>query len=172
MRMLIADRGAGEPISLGAALAAGKKVAPRATALLAPGTIEAVGSSATQLRSLLVELNALTSRQSQELAALSSSLRRSAEGIEGVTTGGELARSVARIDTLTARLAVTSSSLDAAARSLDVVLGRVERGEGTLGLLSADDQLYTNLNSVAENLNALVLDIQANPRRYIDVSVF
>ena len=35
MRMLIADRGAGEPISLGAALAAGKKVAPRATALLA-----------------------------------------------------------------------------------------------------------------------------------------
>ena len=147
-------------------------VLQRMTTLLAPGTIDAVGSSATQLRSLLLELNALTSRQRDELAALSSSLRRSAQGIEGVTTGPELERSVARIDTLTARLAVTSTSLDAAARSLDVVLGRVERGEGTLGLLSADEQLYTNLNSVAENLTALVLDIQENPRRYINVSVF
>lgn len=35
MRTLVADRGAGEPISLGAALAAGKKVAPQATGLLA-----------------------------------------------------------------------------------------------------------------------------------------
>lgn len=147
-------------------------VLQRMTALLAPGTIDAVGNSATQLRSLLLELNTLTSRQSEQLAALSSSLRRSAEGIEGVTTGPELERSVARIDTLTERLAVTSSSLDAAARSLDVVLSRVERGEGTLGLLSADEQLYTNLNSAAENLNALVLDIQENPRRYINVSVF
>lgn len=147
-------------------------VLQRATALLAPETIEAVGGSAAQLRTLLRDLNALTVRQSEELAALSSSLRRSAQGVEGVTTGPELGRSVARIDTLTARLAVTSSSLDSAVRSLDAVLGRVERGEGTLGLLSADERLYTNLNAAAENLNALVVDIQANPRRYIDVSVF
>lgn len=147
-------------------------VLQRATALLAPETIEAVGGSAAQLRTLLRDLNALTVRQSEELAALSSSLRRSAQGVEGVTTGPELGRSVARIDTLTARLAVTSSSLDSAIRSLDAVLGRVERGEGTLGLLSADERLYTNLNAAAENLNALVVDIQANPRRYIDVSVF
>lgn len=147
-------------------------VLQRVTRMLAPGTIDAVGTSATELRSLLVELNALAANQRAELAALSGSLRRSAQGIEGATAGPELERSVARIDTLTARLAGTSLSLDAAVQSLDAVLGRVERGEGTLGLLSADEQLYTNLNSVAENLNMLVIDIRENPRRYIDLRVF
>lgn len=144
----------------------------RINALLAPGTINAVGQSAGELRTLLVELNALTARQRQELTELSGSLRRSAAGIEGATAGPELARSVARIDSLTARMNTTSVSLDVAARSLDAVLGRVERGEGTLGLLSTDDELYVNLNAAAANINALVVDIRANPSRYIDLRVF
>lgn len=144
----------------------------RITSLLAPQTIGAVGRSASELQTLLVELNGLAARQRQELAALSTSLRRSAEGIEGVTTGPELGRAVARIDSLTVRLSATSTSLDVAAQSLDAVLGRIERGEGTLGLLSADEALYTNLNSAAENLNALVVDIRENPGRYLDVRVF
>lgn len=43
MRTLIADRGAGEPISLGAALIAGKKVAPDTTSLLAEDHRTALG---------------------------------------------------------------------------------------------------------------------------------
>lgn len=147
-------------------------VLQRINSLLSPQTIGGVGRSVEELQALLGELSAMTTHQRQELAALSSSLRRSAAGIEGATAGPELARSVARIDSLTARLNETSTSLDAAGRSLETVLARIERGEGTLGLLSADEQLYTNLNSVAENLNALVLDIQENPRRYIDLRVF
>ena len=147
-------------------------VLQRINSLLSPQTIGGVGRSVEELQALLGELSAMTSQQRQELAALSSSLRRSAAGIEGATAGPELARSVARIDSLTARLNQTSTSLDAAGRSLETVLARIERGEGTLGLLSADEQLYTNLNSAAENLNALVLDIQENPRRYIDLRVF
>jgi phospholipid/cholesterol/gamma-HCH transport system substrate-binding protein len=144
----------------------------RITTLLSPQTIGSVGQSASELQTLLVELNALASRQREELAALSTSLRRSAAGIEDVTTGPELGRAVARIDSLTVRLGTTSTSLDLAARSLDTVLGRIERGEGTLGRLSQDEALYTNLNSAAENLNALVVDIRENPGRYIDLRVF
>jgi phospholipid/cholesterol/gamma-HCH transport system substrate-binding protein len=144
----------------------------RINTLLAPGTIESVGASAEGLRTLLAELNRLAARQSQELAAVSTSLRRSAAGIEGATAGPELARSVARIDSLTLRLNQTSTSLDAAAQSLGVVVGRMERGEGTLGRLSEDEQLYTNLNTAAANLNELLVDIRENPKRYIDVSVF
>ena len=144
----------------------------RITTLLSPQTIGSVGQSASELQTLLMELNALASRQREELAALSTSLRRSAAGIEDITTGPELGRAVARIDSLTVRLGTTSTSLDLAARSLDAVLGRIERGEGTLGRLSQDEALYTNLNSAAENLNALVVDIRENPGRYIDLRVF
>lgn len=144
----------------------------RITSLLAPQTIGDVRSSASQLQALLVELNALASRQRDELAALSGSLRRSAEGLEGVTTGPELERTVARFDSLALRMNETSTSLEVAARSLDTVLGRIERGEGTLGRLSADEELYTNLNSAAVNLNSLLVDIRENPNRYIDLRVF
>lgn len=144
----------------------------RITTLLAPQTIGDVRNSASQLQALLVELNALASRQRQELAALSGSLRRSAEGLEGVTTGPELGRAVARIDSLTVRMNATTSSLEVAARSLDTVLGRMERGEGTLGRLSVDESLYTNLNTAVTNVNALVEDIRENPGRYIDLRVF
>ena len=147
-------------------------VLQRVTQLLAPGTINAVGTSATELQSLLTQLSAVVARQQQELTALSGSLRRSAAGIEGAAAGPELGRSVARIDSLTLRLNETSGTLDAAVQSLDTVLGRAARGEGTLGRLSEDEELYTNLNTAAVNLNALLVDIRENPDRYIDLRVF
>jgi phospholipid/cholesterol/gamma-HCH transport system substrate-binding protein len=147
-------------------------VLARIQTLLSPRTIGAVGESATEMQSLLVELRGMTARQRVELAELSGSLRRSAVGLEGVTTGPELARAVARIDSLTVRLNTTTASLDVAARSLDTVLGRMERGEGTLGMLSTNDDLYINLNTAAASLNELIVDIRANPGRYLDIGIF
>lgn len=147
-------------------------VLTRVNALLSPETIGAVGESGTELQALLAELNELAAHQRVELAALSGSLRRSAEGIEGAATGGELERSLAQIDSLTGRLNQASASLGRASSSLETVLTRLERGEGTLGKLSLDEELYVNLNEAAANLNALVADIRENPRRYLNVSVF
>lgn len=151
----------------------------RVNALLAPRTVDAVGESAIELQALLDELNALVARQQTELAATTASLRRAAGGVEGVTTAPELQAAIARLDELTARLNTTSTNLSEASQSLDLVLGRIEQGEGTLGRLSTDEELYTNLNQAAanisqaaENLDALVTDFQANPRKYINVRVF
>ena len=46
------------------------------------------------------------------------------------------------------------------------------RGEGTLGLLSRDEALYTTLVSAAANLDALLIDVKANPGRYVKVEIF
>jgi phospholipid/cholesterol/gamma-HCH transport system substrate-binding protein len=147
-------------------------VLERMTTLLSQQTIGAVGSSAQELQTLLGELNGLASQQRLELAALSSSLRASAAGVERATTGGELERTVARIDALTLQLDQTTQTLDQASTSLATVLGRMERGEGTLGKLSANDELYDNLNATVASLNDLVADIKREPRRYFNVRVF
>lgn len=164
-----------EPGMLDAAAGLGgqaETVLARLDALLSQRTVGAVGESAVELQALLTELNALTARQRVELAEVSASLRRSAAGVERATAGPQLERSVARIDSLTARLDATSETLGRASVSLETVLGRIERGEGTLGRLIADDQLYDNLNTTAVTLRELIADIQRDPRRYLNVSVF
>ncbi len=49
---------------------------------------------------------------------------------------------------------------------LDAIIAKVEAGEGTLGELIQDDELYDNLKKVTVSLNQLVKDIQENPGRY------
>lgn len=59
-----------------------------------------------------------------------------------------------------------------ASTTLDNVFKKIERGEGTLGKLTKDEQLYLHIDSLVLNLSALVKDIKTNPNRYVSVSVF
>jgi phospholipid/cholesterol/gamma-HCH transport system substrate-binding protein len=144
----------------------------RVQAVLSEQTVGAMGSSALDLQRMLAEMSALAAQQRAELAALTASLRRSAAGVEGATTAPELVASIARLDGMTQQMDATISSLNRTSGALESVVGRMERGEGTLGRLSQDDELYRNLSEAARNLNALATDIRENPRRYINVRVF
>lgn len=76
-------------------------------------------------------------------------------------------------DTLAkAKIASTISNADKALGEFNMILGKVNRGEGSLGMLVNNDSLYKNLNSASEQLNQLVEDVKLNPQRYINVSVF
>lgn len=144
----------------------------RAGELLSRDNIGGVGTSIDELQQVLRELSALASQQRQELSSLTQSLRRSAEGVESATTGPQLEQAVNNVESLTTRLDAATVSLESASTSLDEVLGRIERGEGTLGRLTVDESLYDNMNDAVSSIRQLAEDIQANPRRYIDVSVF
>lgn len=92
----------------------------------------------------------------------------------------------AGLDTLTQRVAggegslgrmVTSDSLyrslhDVVARS-DSLLRRVEEGRGTAGRLMVDEALYEELLRTLGEVNTILADLRADPRRYIPpVEVF
>lgn len=149
------------------------EVLVRIRTLLDEGTVEAVQGSAGELEELLTELSAMTREQRGALERLTASLNRSAEGLEDAAAAGpDAARAIARADSAMATLSETSRNLDGAVSSLRELLGRMERGEGTLGRLAQDDALYVNLNRAAESVASLLADVQANPRRYINVSIF
>ncbi|WP_336963621.1 MlaD family protein [Chryseobacterium contaminans] len=80
---------------------------------------------------------------------------------------GNLAQSID-----TKQLNATIASLDATVGKLNQVIGGIDKGEGSLGKLMKDDKLYNNLNSASSNLNSLIEDMKANPKRYINFSVF
>ena len=66
----------------------------------------------------------------------------------------------------------TGEALLSAAASLDEILGRIERGEGMLGQLSRDSELYDTLTETARSIQLLANDIRENPGRYVKVEIF
>jgi phospholipid/cholesterol/gamma-HCH transport system substrate-binding protein len=106
--------------------------------------------------------------------------------IEGATDSGQMAVIVGNAQTGTASLkdaAADIQSLTAAARvheanlirvllAADSILGRIDAGQGTLGMLSRDSALYNETTETMRELHRLIEDIQANPRKYFKFSVF
>jgi len=150
-----------------------EEVLSRIQALLDEPTVEAIQSGAVELRDLLAQLSALAESQGEEVARLTASLNRSAEGLEVAAGSGEdWARAVARADSTLATAQETSRVLLNASSSLETILQRMEAGEGTLGQLSTDSTLYETLASAAESIRALAEDIRVNPGRYVKIEIF
>lgn len=66
-------------------------------------------------------------------------------------------------------------TLDKAAVSMEAlsqIMSGVKEGEGTVGLLLNDSNLYKRLESSSHQLEILLEDIRQNPKKYFSVSVF
>ena len=155
------------------------EVAERVKDLLSEEMVSDLQGSVSEARQLLERLSGTVSEQRGELRALTQSLRRSAEGLEKVTTGPELEETVKEVRALTDRADEVLAGLDISSKSLESILGRIDRGEGTLGKLTTDEALYDNVANAAANLDkasveisALLEDIRLKPKKYLKLSLF
>jgi phospholipid/cholesterol/gamma-HCH transport system substrate-binding protein len=55
---------------------------------------------------------------------------------------------------------------------LDSILLAASEGKGSVGQLLVNDSLYYNLQNSLHSLDALLIDLQKNPKKYINVTVF
>lgn len=155
----------------------GELVLDRVGALLSDSTITSLGASIQDLQALLSELSDVTRSESGTIKDMIASLNRAAQGLESMTadgprTGAELASAVTYADSLLQHMNQASVRLDQAAGSLEVIMARMERGEGTLGQLSTNDSLYHTLTATVESVRLLMVDLRENPGRYINLSIF
>lgn len=58
------------------------------------------------------------------------------------------------------------------ADNLSRMLASINAGEGTVGELMNDKELYDNLAAASGNLSALLADLKEHPARYVHISVF
>ncbi|MCY3810058.1 MAG: MlaD family protein [Gemmatimonadetes bacterium] len=140
--------------------------------LFADSTLEAASGSISRLRDLISDISRLIDSQGGELRELTGTLLRSAENVEGITSAEEWSEVLASAETTIAALDGVSAELGESVALLNEVLARIERGEGTLGLLSTDDRLYESLVATTESIRELVVDLKANPGRYVKVEIF
>ena len=65
-------------------------------------------------------------------------------------------------------LSQTRSTLE----SIDSVMKKVRNGQGNIGRLVHDEQLYTNLTKSAESLDKLLIDLRQKPGKFLTVAIF
>jgi len=75
-------------------------------------------------------------------------------------------------DTLAkANIAETIYKTETVMTELGEILDKVNKGEGTLGALVQNQNLYSNLEEASKKLDGLILDIQKNPKRYVSFPI-
>ena len=56
--------------------------------------------------------------------------------------------------------------------SLNSILKSIESGEGTIGKLMKDEDLYNNLEASTKEVELLIKDLKEHPKRYVHFSLF
>jgi len=76
-------------------------------------------------------------------------------------------------DTLQAAdIGVTVRKLQASMESFQVILDSLSEGNGTIGKLMQDEELYENLANASKELEELLREIKLHPKRFVHLSVF
>ncbi len=70
------------------------------------------------------------------------------------------------------KIASTLSDVNSSLSHINSMLKNIEKGNGNLGQLLNDKQLYNNLTESTKNLNLLIEDVKKNPKKYINVKIF
>jgi phospholipid/cholesterol/gamma-HCH transport system substrate-binding protein len=64
------------------------------------------------------------------------------------------------------------ASLVRVLQGADSLMTRIQHGSGTLGMLASDSTLYRETTLTVMQFRELLTDIQANPKKYLKISVF
>ncbi|HTN21531.1 MAG TPA: MlaD family protein [Pelobium sp.] len=70
------------------------------------------------------------------------------------------------------QIQTTIDNANKAVTELQATVDKINNGTGSIALLLNDSKLYDNLNNSAKNLDNLMIDVKANPKRYVSFSVF
>jgi phospholipid/cholesterol/gamma-HCH transport system substrate-binding protein len=109
-----------------------------------------------------------------EMESAMLSLKAAAKNLEQLTEpeGKSMREVIANLDSSASNMKSATVRLGRAAISVENLLGKIEKGEGSLGKLIQSDTLYRNLEKVTRDLDLLILDVKQHPQKYIKVEVF
>lgn len=121
-----------------------------------------------------------------EISVVLATARASLERIDALLASGDVDSIFVNTRVITAELSGVSGDISAASQSLSGTLTladstflslnrittRLEGAEGSLGRLISDTLFASRAERLVEELNLLMEDIRANPRKYVRLSIF
>lgn len=139
----------------------------RNTSAMLQASIHNLESSTGGIQSMLADDGKLTSMIAN-MEAITLNLKNHNEQLASAMSNIEsITDSIARSE-----LKSTITNTNKTLAETHLLLEKINQGEGTLGMLVNNDSLYQNLTSLSGELDLLMKDLQENPKKYINVSVF
>jgi phospholipid/cholesterol/gamma-HCH transport system substrate-binding protein len=117
-------------------------------------TISTLNSSLTHIKSIANNADSLVAYNKVKISNLITNLEAFSQDLKN------------------AEISKATASLNSSLNKLNVVLDSVQNGNGTVGMLIKDKQLYEEITKSADNLKLLLEDIKANPKKYLTIKVF
>lgn len=150
--------------------------------ILNPNFQKNVDRSFNSIASTLTSLEATSKKVDALVGSESSKLSNILSNVEAITVnfknnGAKIDAILANLNTVTDKAAAlnfkqTIDNANKAVGDLQGMVSEIKNGKGTLGQLINDTKMYDNLTNAAKNLDALMIDLKANPKRYVHFSVF
>lgn len=150
--------------------------------ILNPNTQKNINSSFASIANTLSTLEATTKKVDGLVGSESTKLSNILTNVEAITinfknNGKQIDGIMQNLNKVTDRVAAlkfeeTVNTANKTLADLQSIVGDIKSGKGSLGALINDKQMYDNLNNASKNLDALMIDLKANPGRYVHFSVF
>ncbi|MGB1206664.1 MAG: MlaD family protein [Chitinophagales bacterium] len=144
-------------------------------------SVESVQSSIKNIDGILANVNDFTETDLKKIGGilsntedLTTGLKMSLVKVDGLVSSAEkVTNNVANLElektvnTVNKTLATANGAL----AEVTTITEKINRGEGSIGLLFKDDALYNNFAIASSDLDKLLVDFKANPKRYIGLSL-
>lgn len=137
-------------------------------ALVADGGLADLRSTLAGTNKLIAQLSSIAAKQSTQLTATMTSLRRATSAVDSAKIDSTLSN----LRTASGNMTSLTRSLDSTGRALNQIVAKVDSGNGSAAKLVNDPALYNDVHSLLGRMDSLVADIKKNPKRYINVKVF
>lgn len=150
--------------------------------ILNPNFQKSVDKSFTSIASTLGALEATSKKVDALVGSESSKLSSILSNVEAITVnfknnGAKIDGILNNLNSVTDKMAAlnfkqTIDNANKAVADLQIMVSDMKAGKGSLGKLLNDEEMYKNLTSASKNLDNLMIDLKANPKRYVHFSVF
>lgn len=134
-----------------------------------PSTLNDFQETVSQLHDLSVSLNGLVDESKEDYIRSLRAIERASTSIdEFVRSSGPTADSAIKsFASASAKLDMLTDDLDTLSSSLQTFIDKLNSEEGSLGLLASDQTLYQDVKKAVREVDKLVTDIRANPKKYL-----
>ncbi len=125
-------------------------------------------STIKNLDATMNSLNGASTKLNTLLANNSSKLDRTFTNLDDMAANfSTLSDSLAQLE-----IGRLVSDLEKVVNGFDDIVAKIDNGEGSMGKLINDKELYDNLEGASKQLELLLQDLKLNPKRYVNISVF